>query len=364
MKSVFKSLAIVVGIPTFIAFVYFSFFASDIYVSEAKFAIRSSKTSASLSGVASLFAGGDSSGAGQDALVVQDYIHSHDMLDVLEQKLHLEQSYSSDEVDFVARLENEATREDFLEYMKGKIEITRDETSNIISLKVKAFTSELSKAIALEVIDLSEGLINKLSSRIEDDTLQIASNEVERAAEKVRTVSEKLSALRSSTTSIDPSSESSSVLSLVSSIEAKLAESRAELSEKRAYMRDGSTDVRTLVNRISALDEQLLIERNRLAGSDGDGITMNGLIQQYQPLILEQELAREQYTSALGSLEAARIEASRKKQYLITFVSPTLPDEALEPQKIMSILTVALFAFLAYSVGGLLWAALKDHVGR
>ena len=362
MKSVIKSLAIVVGVPTILAIIYFSFFASDIYVSEAKFAIRSSKASVNYTGLATLFGGSDTSGAGQDALVVQDFIHSQDMLSVLEGRLSLSDKYSNQEIDFLARLRPDVSNEDFLSYMSDKIEVVRDDTSNIISLKVRAFTSDLARAIALEIIDLSEGLVNRMSSRIEEDTLKNAKAELQRAGEKVKKVSEELSHLRNSTTSIDPSSESNAVLGIVSGIEAKLAEARADLSEKRAFMRESSTEVQVAINRVEALKEQLLLERNRLAGSEGQ--TMNGLIQKYQPLILEEQLAREQYTSALASLEAARIEATRKKQYLITFVSPTLPDEALEPQRIMKILTVALFSFIVYSVGGLMWAALKDHIGR
>ncbi len=362
MKSVIKSLLLVVGIPTLIAVVYYNIFASDIYVSEAKFAIRSSKSSVSVSGVASLFASADSSGAGQDSVVVQNYIHSEDMMKLLEERLHLVDNYSKKDIDFVARLKSDPTKEDVLDYMTDNIEIVRDESSNIISLKIKAFTSSLANAIAHEIIDSSEILINRLSSRIEEDTLKVAHREVDLAASKVLKASEKLSRLRESTTSIDPSAESSAVLGIVSGIESKLTEARAELSEKRAYMRESSSDVQTVLNRVRALEEQLLYERQRLAGNGG--VTMNGLIQKYQPLILEQELAREQYTSALASLESARIEANRKKQYLVTFISPTLPDEALEPQRLMSVLSVAMFAFLFYSVAGLMWAALKDHIGR
>lgn len=363
MKSVIKSLLLVVGIPTLIAVVYYNFIASDIYVSEAKFAIRSSKSSVSVSGVASLFASGDSSGSGQDSVVVQNYIHSRDMMTLLEERLGLVDNYSKDEIDFVARLKKDPSKEDLLDYMTDNIEIVRDETSNIISLKVRSFTSSLANAIAHEVIDSSEALVNRLSSRIEKDTLEIARLEVDLAANKVYEASEKLSRLRDLTTSIDPSAESSAVLGIVSGIESKLAESRAELSEKRAYMRENTSVVQSALNRVKALEEQLALERQRLAGNSQDG-TMNGLIQKYQPLILQQELAREQYTSALASLEAARVEAYRKKQYLITFVLPTVPDEALEPRRIMGVLTVAMFAFLVYSVGGLMWAALKDHIGR
>ncbi|MCB1754981.1 MAG: hypothetical protein KDJ38_05640 [Gammaproteobacteria bacterium] len=362
MKSVVRSLLIVVGIPTLLAALYYSFLASDIYVSETKFAIRSGKSAASISGVAALFGGAEMTGSGQDSIVVENYIHSRDMFEALEGKLSLSDAFSREEIDFVARLKDSFTQEEFLNYMIDKVDITRDETSNIISLRVKAFTAELARALALEIISLSEDLVNRLSTRMEVDAIEMAQQEVEKAAEHARDVSERLSAFRNLSTSIDPAAESSALLGIVSGIEAKLAQARTELGEKRAYMKDSSPEVQSLLNRINALKEQLNTERKRLAGDQG--VTMNGLIQQYQPLILEQELARERYTSALGSLEAARIEAQRKKQYLITFVEPTLPDQAVEPRRLMDTLTVSMLAFLSFAVGGLMWSALKDHIGR
>jgi len=163
--------------------------------------------------------------------------------------------------------------------------------------------------------------------------------------------------------SLNPAAESSAILSVVTGIETKLVEARAALSEKRAYMRDSSPEVVTLKNRVNALARQLRLEKGRVVGDGEQGQQMNNLIESYQPLLLEQEMAQQQYASALTSLEVARVEAQRKKQYLITFIQPNLPQEALEPRRITEIVTVLLFSFLAYLIGGLMWSALKDHIG-
>ncbi len=114
--------------------------------------------------------------------------------------------------------------------------------------------------------------------------------------------------------------------------------------------------------RYRAISRQLALEKGRLSGENE--LEMGGLIETYQPLILDQELARQQYASALSSLELARIEAQRKKQYLVTFIQPSLPDDAVEPHRLNRILTVMVFSFLCYLLGGLMWSALKDHIGR
>jgi capsular polysaccharide transport system permease protein len=126
-------------------------------------------------------------------------------------------------------------------------------------------------------------------------------------------------------------------------------------------MRGTSPQVITLETRVAALERQVLHERDRLANTHDTDLT--SLIDRYQPLLLEQELAKQRYASALTSLEVARAEAQRQQSYLIAFVAPQLPSEATEPERAWMTATIFAFAFLIYAVGGLIWSAVKDHMG-
>lgn len=364
MRDIFKSLGIVVGIPTLLATLYFGFIASDVYISEARFAIRSSSGSSGVGGLASLLASPIASGSSQESMVVEDYAESADMLASVEQQLDLVSHYSSKEVDVLSRLSGSSTREEFLEYINKRLELQRDTTSDVITLKARAYDPEMAQQFAQAVIKLSENLVNTMSGRIEEDALDSAHREVERAFLKVKNVSERMMSFRNINKSINPAEESSALLGIVSGIEGKLVEARSTLSEKRAYMRETAPEIVSLKNRINALNKQLAIEKGRLVGSGGQNPEMSGLIEDYRPLVLEQELAQQQYASALTSLEMARLEATRKKQYLITFIKPNLPDEAIEPYRLNRILTVMVFSFMFYGIGGLMWSALRDHIGR
>lgn len=362
MNALLKSLMVVVGIPTLVATIYFGFFASDIYVSESRFAIRSAKAGASTSGLAAILSSPMVSGGGQDTSVVADYTHSQDMLARVEERLQIVNHYSGNKVDRLSRLDSNASREERLDYFKEHVVLLRDSASDVVTLKVRAFDPQTAQQLAELIIELNEELVNTLSARIEEDALKTAREEVERANQKVLAASMQLTQFQNENASLNPAAESSAILGMVASIEAKLVEARAELGEKRAYMRESSPEVITLKNRVNALDRQLRLEKGRVVG--GEGEQMNDLIGSYQPLMLEQEMAQQQYASALTSLEVARIEAQRKKQYLITFIRPNLPDQALEPRRFQEILTVMLFSFLLYLIGGLMWSALKDHIGR
>ncbi len=362
MNSILRSLAIVVGIPTILATLYFGLLASDVFVSESRFAIRSAKGGSAAGGLAAILSSPIVSSGGQESLVVSDYVHSQDMLQRVQEKLNIASHYSSDDVDWLSRLSGSATDEATLDYFINKVELVRDSASDVLTLRTRAYSPEMAQQLGQLVIDLSEELVNTMSSRIEDDALDTARDELERAVEKVRFASAEITEFRNTNASINPDAESSALLGIVTGIESKLVEARAELSEKQAFMRDSSPEVITLKNRVNALSRQLRLEKGRAVGAGGQ--EMSGLIQGYQPLVLEQEIAQQQYASALTSLEVARVEAQRKKQYLITFIQPNLPDEALEPRRLSQILTVLVFSFLFYAVGALMWSALKDHIGR
>lgn len=361
MNAMVRSILVVVGIPTLVATIYFGLFASDIYVSESRFAIRSAKASGSATGLAAILSSPMVSGGGQDTSVVADYTHSQDMLQRVRERIDIAQHFTSSDVDILSRLDEGATQEELLDYFKEHVVLLRDSSSDVLTLKVRAFEPEVAKELAELVIELNEDLVNTLSSRIEKDALQTATDEVKRASEKVHAASAQITRFQNKNSSLNPAAESSAILGMVTGIETKLIEARAELGEKLAFMRETSPEVVTIKNRVNALSRQLRLEKGRIVG--GDGPQMNNLIESYQPLMLDQEMAQQQYASALTSLEVARIEAQRKKQYLITFIQPNLPDQALEPRRFNEIMTVMVFSFLLYLIGGLMWSALRDHIG-
>ena len=388
MNPILRSLAVVVGIPTLAASVYFGAIASDVYVSEARFAVRSAK-GVDVGGLGAFLSSPLSSGT-QDSLVVADYAHSRDMLDAVRERLDLVGHYADPEVDPFSRLDPEASAEEMLEYFREQVDIAPDSTSDVLVLETRAFDPRTAKRLAELVIELSETVVNAMSERMETDALETARAEVDRAAERLSRASLALQAFQNANVSLDPLAESSARLGLVSGLEQKIIETRSQLSERRAYMREDAPQVVSLANRLRALERQLSLEKGRLVGDArpggaplgaGGGLVdaeslrperpeapgearMNGLLAGYQPLVLAREIAQQQHASALNSLEIARVEAQRKKQYLVTFVSPGLPDEAVEPHRVSGVLTVTAFALLIYLIGGLMWSALRDHMGR
>lgn len=363
LPAMLRIFILVVIIPTLIAIYYYLFIASDIYIAEAKYAIRSSSGSPT-AGLLDTIMGsaGGSDYSNEDGYIVREYILSRDMLEILDQRLQMKQHYASYENDFIARLGDDVSIEDFVEYYQDMVEVIIDPTSDITTILVRSFDPIMAKQIADNILELSEQLVNQMSDRIINDSLRFAQTDVNRSEARVKDASSAVTKFRSTSHSIDPGQETSAVLGIVTSLESTLAQARAELIEVESFMRTDSPQVRSIRSRVNALKQQVINERKRLM-SDGEyKYDYTRLIDSYEPLALEQRLAEQRYTSALTLLEVARAEAQRKQRYLIAFVTPKIPEEPVEPEKVIMIITIFLGCSLFYGISGLIWAAIKDHM--
>lgn len=341
------------------AVVYYAFIASDMYVSDAVFTVRGSE-SQNLSVFGALLSGAGGISA-SDTHVVNNYIHSRDMLDELDRRLDLKAMYSMREADFISRLSPDATPEEALEYFKRRILIVYEPDTLITTLTVRAFTAEDAKRIAENIIEISESLVNTLSARAQEDALKLARNEIARAEERVMASRLKVKQFRDVSGNIDPEAATKSIITIIGGLEEQSAKMQAELSELRSYLQEGSPQVVALKARINAVEGQIAREKKRLTGKEAD--TLNELIHEYEKLWVEREFAEKQYATALSALEIARVEAEKKHRYLVTFVKPALAEESLYPKRVKTVIVILIGAVLLYGILSLVVAAVQEHAG-
>jgi capsular polysaccharide transport system permease protein len=353
----------IVLIPSLLSFIYYQFFASDIYISEAKYSLRVSAEPPSFGLIDSFM--GSASGlesSNEDANIVMNFILSRDMIIKLDKHLALREHYESEDIDLLSRFNPNKSQEDFLMYYRDMVIIDTDTTSKVSTLRVRAFDPLVAQNVAQTIIELSEDLVNNLSNRIVEDSLQFARNEVVNAEAKVHLANNAMTKFRNESSSFDPGKETSGVMNIILGLERQLADARTQLFEGQSYMQDESTQIQVLKGKVLALEQQVREERKRLNSKNESDRDYTRLIDNYQPLLLDQELATKQYASALTSLELARIDAQRKQRYLLPFISPQAPDEAMEPNRLKLIITIFLTLCIIYAIGALIWSAIKDHM--
>jgi capsular polysaccharide transport system permease protein len=359
---------VLVVLPTAAAAVYYGFVATDRYVSHAQLTVKSSGNGGSMTSLDSMLSGFVSDGSNTESYVVQEYTQSSDIMTTLNGWLDLRRSWSSERIDPVSRLDPNATQEDLLDYYRAMVDTTFDPEKSVIDLSVQAYSPEDANALATSIIELSDTLVNEMSSRLRSDALQFARAEVERAEERLQQSRVAMKQFQNEHGDLNPEQTATAIGGIIASIESKLAEVRTEISAKSTYLRDDSPAMKALYAQENALEKQLQRERERLAGTGGRGAgsgdgdrRYSEVLAEYEELRIEEEFARQAYEAAQTALETARVEAARKQLYLVSFVEPTMPQEATRPQRWRNVLVVFLGSLVVFAIVKLIAAAIREH---
>ena len=356
---------LVIVLPTLASAIYYGFIASSQYAVEVRFAVRgtNSGSGTDLLGMVTGIPSGSSTIA--DSYILIDYIRSREFLDKLRKTLPLNKIYGSERADYLSAFDPNDPIEEFVRYWRKMITINFDSGSQIVAVEVKAFTPEDAKTVAEALLTLSEELVNNLSARARIDAVSHAEKEVARMEKRLKINRQAVRAFREKEQVIDPSKTAESRLSLLARLEGELGVERAKLSALSPFMSARSPRIRVLTSKIKALEKQVEAERNKLGASrTGSGKTsgpLTGLLASYQILLMEQEFSEKAYISALSSLEAARLEASRQQRYLATFVRPSLPEDSLYPKRLLIVITIFVLSGIIWAISVLIVYSIRDH---
>ena len=349
-----------VGLPTLVAGVYFFAIASDLYLSEAKFIVRSPKQ-VQTNTIGALLQSTGLGRAVDDTAVVQDFIMSRDAVRELEQKNDLRTVFSRPEGDFVTRFPGILFwRKDFEALFSRYdhfVSVETDTGTGVTALRVKAYRPADAHTLAGALLSYSEQLINDLNERSRRDALDTARREVDRAEQRIAEIQTELTAYRVKQKMLDPKSASSGVLELIGQMNAAQANARAQLGELLNNS-PNSPQIPLVKTRIASLDKLIAEERAKLSGATDSVVSA---LTEYERLNLQRELAEKALASAFTSLEAARIEAQRQQLYLETIAQPNLADYPLFPKRIVSFITVVATCMLVYGLAWLLVANVREH---
>lgn len=345
--------------PTLAALVYFGLLASDVYVSQSQFVVRSPDKQTT-SGLGVLLKSVGFSNAGDEIFITQDYVKSRDALRSLNERGEVEQAFGNPSVSMFDRFDPlglNGSFEDLYEYYQGKVGIEHDATSSITTLTVRAFTAQDAKRMNQQLLDLSEGLVNRLNNRGEFDLVSFAQREVREAEVAARRASQALAAFRNVQGIIDPEGQATVQLQMVSKLQDEVIASRVQLQQLMALAPE-NPQIPVLRTRISGLARQIDVELGRVVGGRGS-LSANAV--RYQRLALDREYADKRLAAALASLQEARNEARRKQAYVERIVEPSLPDEAQEPRRLRGILATFVLGLVAYGILSLLLAGVREH---
>ena len=349
----------VVVVPTFLAAIYYGLLASDVYVSESQFVVRSPDKPAS-SGLGVLLKTVGFSNAGDEIFATQDYVVSRDALRELNRKDAVTAAYTRPGISLFDRFNPmgfDGSFEDLYNYYREKVGIEHDSASSITTLSVKAYTAKDAHKFNEQLLLQAEDLVNRLNSRGQGDLVAYAKRETEEAEQAGLRASRELARYRDQRGVIDPEKQATVQLQLVSKLQDELIGARTQLAQLRSLAPD-NPQIPALQSRIGSLTQEIDVALGRVTGGSG---SLSGTAVRYQRLELEREFAAKRLAAALASLQEARNEARRQQAYVERIVQPSLPDEAQLPRRLRGVLATFAFAVVIWSIMTMLIAGIREH---
>jgi len=349
-----------VAIPTALSILYFGLIASDIYISESRYIVRSSEQQSS-SALGLVLKDTGLSRAQDDSYSVENFILSRDALRALDEQLHLKAAFSAPSVDFIKRFASLGRNdglEEFVLYYQNMVDVQIESDSSITTLTTRAYTADMARTINARLLDLAENLVNRLNERANRDMIRYAAGEVAQAEAKARETSSALAQYRNQNGVIDPEHQSSIPLERIGKLEDQRIATKAQLEVLEQFARD-NPQLPVLRQQAKLLDQQIAAETSSVAGTGGRSLA--GKAAEYEHLALDKAIADKMLESAMGTLALARDEALRQQLYLERIVQPGLPDRAMEPRRLRNISATLLLGLIVWGVLSLTVAAVKEH---
>jgi capsular polysaccharide transport system permease protein len=365
-----KPFFLLVILPSLLVAGYLYGIAAPQYVSEARFVVSSrgggtdiGAQIAGLRGIAGAALGGFGGGAASsEATSIRDFLTSLDAVMQAHARLDLISLWQRPEADPIARLWR-SEPELLAQYFNAMVNVSLDPMTNVTTLRVRSFRPEDSKALTEELLHSAEALVNRLSERARNATLQIAHQEAEGAERRVQESRAALVRFREQEKELDSAGAVQSAVALRGQLEGMLAQARAELTERLKFMRPDNLALQATRNRIEALERQITAERSR--HTDGAPVAGEGVLSRqlaaFERLMLEREFADRQLASATASLESARVEAQRQQIFLSRIAEPNLAVYPLYPRKLTNLISIFIGLAIAYGIGWLLIVGMREH---
>lgn len=360
IKGMNRLLLLTVVLPTLISSIYFGLIASDVYISESRFVVRSPQRQQANIGLGALLQGTGFSRSQDDTYTVHDYIFSRDALKMLDDQFAVGKTFASSNVDIFSRfsgLDLDKSFEALHRYYQKHVTVDLDTLSPIATLSVRAFTSADAYQLNEKLLEMSESLVNQLNERGRQDMIRYASAEVAIAEKKAKMAALAVSSYRNQKGVFDPEKQSALQLQQVSKLQDELIATKIQLAQIRTLTRD-NPQIPTLQKQLETLQTEIDSETAKVAGGDR---SLSNKSAEYEGLALERGFAEKQLAAALASLEQARSDAQRKQLYLERIIQPSKPDVAMEPRRISNVLATFVLGLIAWGILTMLLAGVREH---
>ncbi len=350
---------VIILIPMVLLLLYLVIFSQPRYLSESKVAIKRASDIDNASLNIGLLMGASNPSSSEDALYLKEYLHSPDMLSILDKQLDFKKAFGESGLDFFYHLSRNATAEEFLDYYRHRITINFNNKNGLLTIQTQGFTPEFALRFNQAALKEAERFINELSHRIARDQQRFSEEELARASERLNRSKGALLAYQNSNNVLDPQATALAANTLVNNLTEQKIKLETELRNLLTYLREDAPQVVTAKNALASVEAQIAKEQRNITAPEGD--KLNRMAADFDELKSKVAFDTDLYRLALTAIEKTRVEAARKLKSLSVISSPQLPQQSRFPDVPWLLASWLLVCGLLYGTLKLLLSIVDDH---
>lgn len=352
--------AFMVVFPVLIYFLYNALIYTPRYESTSVIAIKDNSSSVNVGGFGALL--GTAASGTTNPYMLQQYILSLNMLQVLDKNIHLLNLYRSPRIDWLSRLSSSANQKKQLDYFTSKVDVTYNQDSQSLDVSAQGITPKEAQFILQGIINEAQDYVNGVDYQLADKRLQFAQKQVQLAQEKLSDTNEKIINFQNNNDILDPKSDLATYAGILASLQSQLVVAQTELVNLQDYLQNNAPEVDKQKQKIASLQQQIETQKQKILGVDGGrNVKLNAVVNKFEWLRMQAQVAVSEYTAAIASLESAKADAIKQKQQVVILQAPTLPDFHEYPRLWYNTLTLFIILLMIYGIVRMVKTIIDEH---
>jgi Capsule polysaccharide export protein len=361
--GLFPWLIRLIAMLTALTVVYWLFFASDRYVSEANIIIQRTDMMGGHEFDLSQVLTGVGAGSRPDQLLLREHLLSVDMLTKLDAALNLRAHYSDKRSDIISRMWFEDTEiEWFYRHYLSRVSIEFDDFAGVLRIKAQAYDPQTAHAITVMLVADGERFMNQIAHELATVQVTFLATQVQAAHDRLMQARGVLLEFQNKKGLVSPQATAENINTIIGHLEAQRTEIQTQLAALPTMLIQDHPNVMRLKQSLEAVEKQIEQERAKLASPAGEKHSLNYTLEEFQRLEMEVAFAQDIYKTALVGLERGRMEATRTIKKVSVLQAPVLPQYPDMPRKFYNSLVTLLFAGLLAGIVKLLEGIIRDHI--
>ncbi len=349
-----------VGLPTFMAAVYYYTIATPLYSSHSEFVIQQAEPAAA-AGMASLLKG-TAMASSQDSIAVQGYLQSPDAMERLNADQGFRAHFSNPSIDPIQRLTNDASNSAAYRVYKRNVKISYDPTEGIIRMEVIAADPQKAVDFSKALIGYAEDQVDNMTQRLREDQMKGAQESYDNTEKNLTAANTRVLELQEKFKVLSSEVEISLITNQITQLDTQMTQDKLSLAQMESNTSPNKARMDPLKRRIAAVEAEIDSLRSRLTEDGAGGESLARV--QSELLVAQADAQTRQLLLAqsLQAMETARVEANRQTRYLSMAVSPVVADEATYPRAFENTLVVLLIFAGLYLMISMTLAILREQI--